>query len=160
MGWETLAGLSSVVLLLCFLNKRYRGKVYRGALRGCRTQIALKKNIAEKNIAGGGSGAPALFSLEISDMWNRRASKSSLAIWYEPLLFSIGMFTTWKWPFFFLEKETVTFMLWTFQWKTLGFRAKLPSQNSMHDEIPIADIKKTLGFPRNDGKNPKIIFKF
>ena len=25
----------------------------------------------------------------------------------------------------------------------------------MHDEIPIADIKKTLGFPRNDGKNPK-----
>ena len=25
----------------------------------------------------------------------------------------------------------------------------------MHDEIPIADVKKTWGFPRNDGKNPK-----
>ena len=36
--------------------------------------------------------------------------------------------------------------------KTLGFRAKLPSQNSLNDEILIADIKKTLGFPQKKCK--------
>ena len=31
----------------------------------------------------------------------------------------------------------------------------MPSQNSLHGEILIADIKKTLGFPRNDGQISK-----
>ena len=60
----------------------------------------------------------------------------------------------------FSWKKTVTFMLWTFQWETLGSHAKLPSQNSLHGEILIADIKKTLGFPRNDGKIQTLSSKF
>ena len=68
-----------------------RGKK-RGALRGCKAQISLKKS--RKQIAGGRSGAPALFSLERSDMWNRRASNSGLASLHETLLFPIGMSTT------------------------------------------------------------------
>ena len=77
-------------------------------------------------------------------------------------MFSIGLLQNTRYVAvsFSQEKETVTFMLWTFQWKTLGFRAKSPSQNYLHDEIPIADSKKTLAFPRNDWKKPKISSNF
>ena len=75
--------------VLSFINKK-RGKK-RGALRGCRSQNALKKNNAEKN-AGAVSGAPASISLETSDVFNVHAKNSGSTTSQETLMFSIGMF--------------------------------------------------------------------